>query len=141
MGIKLQSLETDFKINAGGSNAVVAGLTASVATLVAGIGIAVKATFDWANDLDSLQDVMGGTNAQVAALNFVARKSKTGVDTLSKGMTILEKGLVKADGKLDVTGKALKAWGINVFDANGKLKDQTQILDDVSKKYQSFSTQ
>src|SRR4030067_1152708 len=56
-------------------------------------------------------------------------------------MTILSKGLVKADGSLDTTGKALKAWGVNVLDVNGKLKDQTTVIGDISDKYSTFATQ
>jgi uncharacterized protein YoxC len=121
-----------------------AGLTAAVAgvtAVVGAMGVAIKATFDWANDMDKLGDVMGGTNKDLAALNFVARKSGVSIDTLAKGTVILSKGLVDANGKLDTTGKALKEWGINVFDANGVLKDQTTLLGDVSDKYATFSTQ
>jgi hypothetical protein len=122
-------------------NAGIKAATAGAAALVAGMGVAVKATFDWANSLDKLGDVMGGTNEQLAALNFVARKSGVGVDTLSRGAVILEKGLVKANGQLDTTGKALKTWGINVKDANGHLKDQTQLMGDIADRYSKFSTQ
>jgi len=119
----------------------IATAAAGVAALVAGMGLAIKATFEWAGELDSIQDIMGVTNKQAAALNFVLRKSGTDTTTLTKGMTILEKGLIKANGQLDVTGKALKAWGINIKDANGNLKNQAALVDDISDKYDSFSTQ
>jgi hypothetical protein len=84
---------------------------------------------------------MGVTDKTAAALNFTLRKSGTATDVLTRGMTILEKGLVKADGTLDTTGKALKTWGINVLDVNGKLKDQGVLINDISERYSQFSTQ
>src|SRR6185503_20586781 len=81
------------------------------------------------------------TDKTAAALNFTLRKSGTNTEALTKGMTILSKGLVKADGSLDTTGKSLKAWGIDVLDANGMLKDQTTLIGEISDKYASFGTQ
>lgn len=139
--MQLEKLELPLSVASSAFNAGIAGALAGVTALVGAVGLAVNATFKWADDLDSLGDVMGGTNDELAALNFIARKSGVSVDTLAKGTVILEKGLVDAKGKLDTTGKALKAWGINVFDANGNLKDQTMLLGDVAKKYSTFATQ
>lgn len=123
-----------FKIGIG---AAVAGVTA----LVGAMSLAVKATFTWAAELDSIQDIIGGTNTEAAALNFTLRKSGTSTETFNKSMTILSKGLVKADGSLDTTGKSLAAWGINVKDANGNLKSQSQLIAEASQKYNEFGTQ
>jgi len=126
------------------SNAFKTGLKiagSAVAALVAGMGLAIKATFDWANELDSIQDVIGGTAKEAATFNFILRKSGVSTDTFTKSMVILEKGLVNSKGKLDVTGKALKQWGINVLDANGKLKDQNMLMDEISQRYNKFATQ
>jgi hypothetical protein len=120
-----------------GVGAAVAGVTA----LVGAMGAAVNATFKWAGELDSIQDIIGGTNSEAAALNFTLRKSGTSTETFTKSMTILNKGLVKADGSLDTIGTGLAKWGINVKDVNGKLKTQQQLISDVSKKYNEFGTQ
>jgi len=148
MAIKLQGLETDIKINTKewssgvkGAIAVAATLIASIAAIGVGIGKMVQGTFKWAGELDSLQDVMGVTNKQAAALNFVLHKSGTETETFTKGMVILEKGLVKADGSLDTTGKKLGQFGINALDVNGKVKDQASLINDISNKYNSFGTQ
>ncbi|HEY6020146.1 MAG TPA: hypothetical protein VIY48_09665, partial [Candidatus Paceibacterota bacterium] len=101
----------------------------------------VKATFEWADQMDSLQDIMGVTNKTAAALNFTLRKSGTQTEALTKGMTILEKGLVKADGSLDTVGKSLKSFGINALDSNGAVKEQSALLDEIADKYAAFSTQ
>ena len=139
--MNLETLTLPLQVNDKGFRAGIAAAAAGVTALVAGMGLAVKATFKWAGELDSIQDIMGVTNKTAAALNFTLRKSGTSTEALTKGMTILSKGLVKADGSLDSTGKSLKAWGINVLDANGMLKDQTTLIGEISDKYATFSTQ
>jgi len=141
MPIQLEPLALPLEVADKGFKAGIAAGVAGVTALVGAMGLAIKSTFKWADDMDSLGDVMGGTNEELAALNFVARKSGVSIDTLSKGTVILEKGLVKANGQLDTTGKALKDWGINVKDASGNLKDQTTLIGEISDKYQTFSTQ
>src|SRR5690349_18061091 len=131
----LEALELPTKM----TGALVGG--AAIGAITAAVGVAVKATEDWAMELDSIGDVMGGTATDAAALNFVLRKSGTDTGSFTQGLTILSKGLVTFDGKLDTTGKALKNWGIDVKDANGNLKDQTTLIGDISAKYDSFSTQ
>ncbi len=118
-----------------------AGITAAVGALTASIAGAISATFKWADELDHLQDVTGVTAKQAAALNFVLRKSGTETDKLTKGMTIFEKGLIKSNGTLDVMGKAMKGFGINVLDVNGKVKDQATLISEIGNKYNSFATQ
>ncbi|HLE52696.1 MAG TPA: hypothetical protein VI755_11575 [Anaerolineales bacterium] len=132
--IPVQALDNTFR-------ASIAGIAGLVAGFTAGAVAAFKATEKWALELDGIQDVIGGTAKQAAAFNFVLRKSGTDTGTLTKGLTILGKGLVDAHGRLDTTGKALRDWGINVKDANGVLKDQGMLMGEISEKYNSFATQ
>ena len=53
------------------------------------MGVAVKATFDWAQELDSIQDIIGGTNTEAAALNFTLRKSGTSTETFNRSLAIM----------------------------------------------------
>jgi hypothetical protein len=118
-----------------------AGITAGVTAIIGAMAGAVAATFKWADQLDSLQDIMGATNEEAAALNFVLRKSGTATDTLTKAETILAKGLVKVDGSLDTIGKSLKAYGIDAKNTNGTVKTQTQLFKEIGNRYSSFATQ
>lgn len=122
-------------------NKGVALAAAGVGALVGAMGVAIKATFDWANELDAIGDVMDVTTEQAAAFGFVARKSGVATETFTKGVVILSKGLVKADGSLDTTGKSLEEWGISVKHVNGNLKSQTDLIDDVAQKYGTLGTQ
>lgn len=148
MAIKLQGLETDLNIDTSkwhsgikGAIAVTATLIASVAALGVGVGKMVQKTFEWAGELDSVQDIMGGTNEEAAAFNFILHKSGVETSKFTQGLTILEKGLVKADGSLDDIGKKLAEFGINALDANGAVKDQASLMREISDTYNSFATQ
>ena len=139
--MNLEKLTLPLDVASSSFNAGVAAAAAGVTALIGTMGAAVKATFNWAAELDSIQDVIGGTNDQAAALNFVLRKSGVETTKFTSGLTIMSKGLVKADGSLDTVGKELKDFGINVLDANGAVKDQNQLVAEISDKYNSFSTQ
>jgi hypothetical protein len=139
--VNLEKLVLPLEVADSAFNAGLKVAAAGVGAIVGAMGLAIKATFNWADELDKIGDIMGVTDKEAAALNFTLRKSGVATETLTKGMTILSKGLVKADGTLDTTGKSLKTWGINVLDANGGLKDQTTLLDEISDKYNTFGTQ
>lgn len=139
--MNLEELVLPMKADDAAFKTAVAAATATVTAAVAAITLAVKATFTWADEMDGLQDVMGVTNKTAAALNFTLRKSGTNTDTLARGVVILSKGLIDANGRLDTAGKALKKWGIDALDANGVLKDQEVLLGEVATKYSEFSTQ
>jgi hypothetical protein len=141
MTIQLEKLVAKLELDNKGFKAGLLGAAAGIGVLVAGVGIAAKATFDWANDLDKLGDVMDGTNEEFAALAFVARKSGVGVDALAKANANLNKGLLKADGSLDSVGKKLKEFGIDVKDANGNVKDSVMLTGEIADKYSQLATQ
>jgi hypothetical protein len=148
MAIKLQDLVSELKLDKTGFDAAAKGaaiaigaITTAVAGAALGIGKMVKGTFEWAAEMDGLQDIMGVTNKQAAALNFILHKSGVETDKLATGMTILEKNLIDAEGKLDSSGKKLAEFGINAFDANNQLKDQATLFKEISDKYNAYGTQ
>jgi hypothetical protein len=139
--LNLEKLVLPLEVNGAAFNTGIKAAVAGAAALVAAMGVAIKATFDWAQELDSITDVLDVTDTTAAALNFTLRKSGVATEVATKAFVILNKGLVDAKGKLDATGKALKNWGVNVFDANGVLKDQTTLINDVAQKYGELGTQ
>ncbi len=127
-----------------GSKAItagIAGVTTAILAVGSAIATSISKTVEWANELDSLQDITGITNEEAAALNFVLHKSGVETDTFTKGMVVLEKELITVNGELDTIGQSLLEYGINALDTNGKLKDQSQLINEISQKYNSFSTQ
>jgi hypothetical protein len=139
--LQLETLEVPLKMNTSQFNPAVAGAIAGIGAVVGVIAGAIKITVDWARGLDTLGDVMGGTNEEIAAMGYIAEKSGVGVDTFAQANVILEKGLLNVWGGLDKTGKALYQYGINVRNVNGTVKTQAQLTEDIAKKYKSLSTQ
>lgn len=141
MAIKLEPILQEFKVDNKLALAGIGAVTAALAAVATTAVLAVKGTFDWANELDGIQDVMGVTAKEAAALNFVLRKSGTETDALTRGMVVLEKGLFKADGSLDTIGEKMQEFGINALDVNGRMKDQGTLIGEISNKYNSLGTQ
>lgn len=139
--MNLEELVLPLRTESKNFNLGVAGAIAGVTALIGTMAAAVKIGFDWAGELDSIGDVMDVTNDQAAALNFTLHKSGVSTETFAKSAVILNKGLVKADGTLDTIGKSLHNWGVEVKDANGQLKDQGVLINDIAAKYGTLGTQ
>lgn len=119
------------KVAALGTAAIVAG----VGLVVAGMKKAIDATVKWGDELDTLQDVTDLTNEQAAGLNILLRKHGVSADVAAKSFTFLNKNLMEFDGSLGSTGKSLKNYGIDVQDANGKLKTNAQLTEEIARRY------
>jgi hypothetical protein len=102
---------------------------------------AVKRTQEWAEGMDALGDVTGMSEDKLAAWSFVAKKAGVEIETFSSATVIMAKGLLDSKGELSTTGKALQDFGVNVLDAGGKVRDQSDLMNDIGKKYAEFGTQ
>lgn len=141
MTINLQPIIQEFKVENKLALAGIGAVTTALAAVAATAALAITSTFKWAGELDSIQDVMGVSSKEAAALNFVLRKSGTETEKLTKGMVVLEKGLFKVDGTLDTAGEKLLDFGINALDVNGKMKDQATLISEISNKFNSLGSQ
>lgn len=102
---------------------------------------AVDRTREWTEGMDALGDVTGMSEDKLAAWSFVAKKAGVEISDLSSATTIMSKGLLDSTGELSTTGKALQDFGIDVLDAGGKVRDQSELMDEIGKKYAEFGTQ
>lgn len=102
---------------------------------------AIDRTKQWAEDMDKLGDVTGMETDQLAAWSFVTKKAGVDADAFSSAVVIMAKGLLDSSGELSTTGKALQDFGVDVLDAGGNVKDQSELMDDIAKKYAEFGTQ
>jgi hypothetical protein len=102
---------------------------------------AVDRTREWTEGMDALGDVTGMSEDKLAAWSFVAKKAGVEISDLSSATTIMVKGLLDSEGELSSTGKALQDFGIDIKDANGNVRDQSALMDDIGKKYAEFGTQ
>ena len=102
---------------------------------------AVDRTREWTEGMDALGDVTGMSEDKLAAWSFVAKKAGVEISDLSNATTIMAKGLFDSSGELSTTGKALQDFGIDILDASGNVRDQSELMDEIGKKYAEFGTQ
>lgn len=105
------------------------------------ISNAIDRTQQWAEDMDKLGDVTGMSTDKLAAWSFVTKKAGVDGDTFTNAVVIMSKGLLDSSGELSTTGKALQDFGVDVLDAGGKVRDQSDLMNDIAKKYAEFGTQ
>lgn len=116
-------------------------LMASIDAVIGLVSGAVDRTREWAEGMDALGDVTGMSSDKLAAWSFVAKKAGVEIETLSSATVIMAKGLLDSTGELSTTGKALEDFGITVRDVDGNIRDQSDLMDDIGKKYAEFGTQ
>lgn len=116
-------------------------LMAGIDAITGLIDGAIDRTQEWAAGMDELGDVTGLSEDKLAAWSFVAKKAGVEISELSSATVIMTKGLLDSTGELSTTGKALQDFGIDVKDANGNVRDQSALMDDIGKKYAEFGTQ
>jgi len=102
---------------------------------------AIERTQQWAEDMDKLGDVTGMSTDKLAAWQFVTKKAGVDADTFSNAVVIMAKGLLDSSSELSTTGKALQDFGVDVLDAGGNVRDQSDLMNDIAKKYSEFGTQ
>ena len=116
-------------------------LMASIDAVIGLVSGAVDRTREWAEGMDALGDVTGMSSDKLAAWSFVAKKAGVDIETLSSATVIMAKGLLDSTGELSTTGKALEDFGVTVRDVDGNIRDQSDLMDDIGKKYAEFGTQ
>lgn len=95
---------------------------------------ATVSTFNWAETLDGLQDIIGGTTGEAAGLAVLFQHVGMTGDDLTSAMKKMSMGLTTASGDLGVSGLALESLGISAFDANGKMLPAVDIFQAVADK-------
>src|SRR5512139_3413908 len=110
--------------------AAVAGIGAAAGAAVAG----VAAFNSWADELDSIGDVLGTTADESAGLAVAIKTVGGDVDAITGQMAKLTRGLEGANGKLGPTGKLLTSMGVAFQDANGQMLPATTILTSIADK-------
>jgi len=105
---------------------------AGIGAITGAIVLCINKTMAWGKELDNTMDLLGVTSKEAAGLGLIARVTGTSIDTLTRGLNIMGKGLVDTNGNLGSTGKELKAIGIDIYDVNGKLKSTPALLQEVA---------
>jgi len=95
---------------------------------------ATEATFNWAESLDGVQDIMGGTTEQAAGLAVLFQRVGMTTDDLTGAMEKMVRGLETSNGSLGTSGLALQSLGISAFDATGNIRPAVDIFQEVSDR-------
>lgn len=119
-------------IGGGLVKAGIAGAVGAVGGLTAGIVASVGKTTEWAGELDSIQDVLGGTAEESAGLAVMMKRIGGSSDQITGAMAKMTMGLQGANGELGPTGLALQQLGISATDSNGNIKNAYDLFAEVS---------
>lgn len=114
--------------------AALGGLAAGVGIVGGAIGAAISKTDEWAGKMDSVQDILGGTNEEAAGMVMTVERVGGSVEQITGAIKKMSMGLVDNKGALGKSGQALKDLGVDIYDANGKLKTAYDIVGEVSTK-------
>jgi len=112
----------------------VAGLAATgVGALTAAITTSISKTTEWAGEMDSIQDILGGTKEQAAGLALMMKRVGGNTEQVTGAIKKMAQGLNSLDKNgVSKTQKSLKKLGIEINDTNGEMKDSYEIFREVA---------
>lgn len=105
------------------------------AAYVAGLAVLVKGSIDAADELSKTSQIVGVAVEDLSGLNHAADLSGVSLDELSASLNKLNKVNAQA---YDGTGKGAKAYdalGISVKNADGTLKDNYQLMNEIADAF------
>ena len=109
--------------------------TAAVAAGAA-MGMAVKGAIDSADALSKAAQKAGVTTEALSRLKYAADFSDVSLEQLTGGLGRLSKSMLDvAGGSQGPAATAFKALGINVTDANGKLRDSNVVFAEIADRF------
>lgn len=103
------------------------------------IAYAIKKSIVQADDFGKMAQKVGMPVEEFSKLAYAADLSDVSVESLSKSLGQLNKNMVAtAGGAGGAAAQAFTAMGISVTNANGSLKTQRQVLDEIATKFASY---
>lgn len=103
---------------------------------VAALGVAVKGAIDNADELSKTAQAVGTSTEALSRLDWAARLSGVSLDELSGGLERLSRNMLDvSQGAGETAARAFEALGIAVTDADGELRDSSEVLSDVAAQF------
>ena len=121
-----------------------AGIAFLATKLIGSLGDIRSFVDETAGALDELGDFAeanGTTAAAVSQLGYAAQLSGSDISAVKSTISGLNSKIGEAALGVGRGGKMFAKFGINVKDANGKVKDTTSILEEIAGKMQGLSNQ
>jgi hypothetical protein len=94
---------------------------------------------DTADALAKLSQKTGVTVEDLSRLQYAANLSGVSADQLSSGITRLSRGMAEAASGTGEASKAFDAMGISVKSADGTLKNQRQMLEELADRFATYA--
>ncbi len=95
-----------------------------------------QAAIDAADNLNDLSIGSGRAHAELQALDLIAAKNGTSLDTLLMTLDRVAKNMSKADQESSKAAAAFTFFGVSTTDASGKAKSAEQVTYELAKAYQ-----
>lgn len=96
----------------------------------------IDATRQWGQEVDRLQDELGGTAEQMSALNFIAQSVGLSTDELSQTFGILNKRIADSVPEIMKGTSVFDQWGIKLKDASGNIVSFDEAMRHIKQRFQ-----
>jgi hypothetical protein len=126
-----KNIEKAFKAMATGVITAVTAVSAAVAAMVDG------SLTNMARLADMSQST-GVTTEALSALEYAAKQSGLGAESLDKALEKMAKSMLKAADSSTKGTNAYKSLGISVTDAQGKLRPTVDVIEDLAAKFEKM---
>lgn len=113
------------------------GAVIGTALSVAAVGLTamVKGAIDSADAMRDLSIRVGVDTETLSAYGYAATQTGTDLDVMAKGLKVLAKNAADAINPTNEYAKVFKALGIEVTDAEGKLRPMSQLIPEIADRF------
>jgi len=134
MSITLSELIVPMVLDDKGFAGKMLGSAGIVASVTAVIGTSINATLEMGDTLDTLGDKFGMTADEASGYSQAITEVGLDSNIFNKALQINQDTLEKSPGVLGTAGKAYEALGVSIYNADGSIKTQAVLLDEVAPK-------
>ena len=126
------------RLGAAGASAMNALRMIAPAASVAGLVAMGKRTLDAADALSKMSQRTGVAVPELAKFQKAANLSDVSMEKVGKSLGLLSKGMVAAKDGTGPAAEAFQKLGINVTDANGKLRSSGDVMIDIAERFKNM---
>lgn len=125
------------KIGTGLGTAITVGI-AGAAAAASGLALLTKNAIDNADAIRDLSIRVGVSTETLSAYGYAASQTGTDIETLGKGLKVLAKNAADSLNPTSEQAKVFEALGVKATDANGKLKQMSQLVPEIADKFKQL---
>ncbi len=126
------------KNNIIGVGVALIGINSFVALAQKGFAVLI-ASIDNADKVNELSTRLGISTEKLSAWGYAAKQSGSDLDSLGAAIPKLSKNIAGAADATSSAGRLFAALGVEVTDANGKLRDVEDVLPEISDRFKALT--